>query len=80
MQDEDQDGFEFIYEYLQKYLHDEELKNNFRFYYLYESGRMEFNEIKIGMIVQIRNYNNVFEVVEIIIKYLFKERINLWEK
>jgi len=46
VQDEDQDGFEFIFEYLQEYLHDEELKNNFRFYYLSESGRMEFNETR----------------------------------
>jgi tetratricopeptide (TPR) repeat protein len=40
--EEDQDGFEYIYEYLQDFIQDEVLMKNFTFHYLCESGRLEF--------------------------------------
>ena len=40
--EENYDGFEYIYGYLQEYIRDEDLKRSFRFSYLYESGKMEF--------------------------------------
>lgn len=43
VKEEDQEAFEYTYDYLLQYIRNEELKVNFRFYYLYESGRMEFN-------------------------------------
>jgi hypothetical protein len=42
VKEEDPEGFEYIYEYLQDYIKDEGLKENFTFHYLYESGRLEF--------------------------------------
>jgi hypothetical protein len=48
VKEEDREGFMFIYEYLTEYLRDEELKNDFSFLYLYESGRMEFNDTRYG--------------------------------
>lgn len=46
VKEEDQEGFENIYEYLQMNLPDEDLKRNFTFHYLYQSGRMEFNNAR----------------------------------
>jgi hypothetical protein len=46
VQEEDTEGFKYIYEYLQKYIQDRELIDNFTFYYLYESGRLEFNNTR----------------------------------
>ncbi len=48
VREEDREEFEFIYSYLQKYLKDEGLKNEFSYLYLYESGRMEFNNTRYG--------------------------------
>jgi hypothetical protein len=42
VRDEDPEGFKFIYDYLMEYLEDEDLKKDFRYRYLYQSGRMEF--------------------------------------
>ena len=44
--EEDPEGFGYVYDYLQKYLEDKELKTNFTYYYLYESGRIEFNNTR----------------------------------
>lgn len=46
VRDEDRNGFMYIYEYLGKYIEDEPLKRNFEFYYLYESGRTEFQDLQ----------------------------------
>ena len=48
LQDEDPEGFMFIYNYLMNYLGDEGLKEDFTFQYLYESGRLEFNDTRYG--------------------------------
>ena len=48
VQEENPEGFMYIYEYLMKYLGDEGLKNDFTFQYLYESGRIEFNDTRYG--------------------------------
>jgi hypothetical protein len=42
VEEEDPDGFKYIYEYLLNYLRDEGLKEDFTFHYLYERGKMEF--------------------------------------
>jgi hypothetical protein len=42
VEEEDTEGFMYIYEYLLNYLRDEDLKENFTFHYLYERGKMEF--------------------------------------
>ncbi len=48
VREEDDEDFEFIYDYLQKYLRDGELKRELSYLYLYESGRMEFNNTRYG--------------------------------
>jgi len=48
VQEENPEGFMFIYDYLMTYLGDEGLKNDFTFLYLYESGRIEFNDTRYG--------------------------------
>ncbi len=48
LREEDPEGFMFIYDYLMNYLGDEGLKNDFTFEYLYESGRLEFNDTRYG--------------------------------
>lgn len=46
VKEEDQEGFDYIYEYLQDYLLDENLKINFTFHYLHQSGRLAFNNAR----------------------------------
>jgi tetratricopeptide (TPR) repeat protein len=44
--EEDREGFEYIYEYLVKYMPEGDLKTAFTFSYLYETGRIEFNNTR----------------------------------
>ncbi len=48
VKEEDRESFMYIYKYLMEFLRDKELKNEFSFLYLYESGRMEFNQNRYG--------------------------------
>ncbi|MFC2115349.1 hypothetical protein ACFLTU_02675 [Bacteroidota bacterium] len=44
IREEDQNAFDYIYDYLQQYMRDEDLRRTFTFQYLYQSGRLEFND------------------------------------
>ena len=48
VREEDPEEFRYIYKYLMESLEDEELKSGFTYLYLFESGRMEFNDTRYG--------------------------------
>ena len=46
VREEDEDGLTYIYEYLQKYIRDEDLRRNFAFRYFYEMGRINLSNAR----------------------------------
>jgi tetratricopeptide (TPR) repeat protein len=53
IEEEDREGFDYIYDYLQKYLTNEDYREFLTFHTLYQSGRMEFEE---GMYARALDY------------------------
>jgi tetratricopeptide (TPR) repeat protein len=44
VKEQDEEGMQYIFDYMQEYLADEALKNDFSFLFYYETGRFNFNE------------------------------------